>query len=173
MFFRSLSECQELAPGFGFVADPKVNHIDRSPPFQHEIALSFSDRRDRCYLLAQAFVDWCGDFDHTVMWMTEFGIWPQSENLHLYYTVRRSYGDLRALSEAPGHEFLKHERADLVTFPDMTLLFGWGCLLFGNAQSSCLTVSHDEWIHLASDADLTAVVKEAEGFGLKLLDNPR
>ena len=173
MFFCSQSECHELVKGFGFVADPKVNHIERLPPFQHEIALSFSEHRNRCYSIAQACVHWCGELDHSVLWVTEWGIWPSSENLHLYYTVRKSYGDFRPLWEAPGHEFLKHERTELVTFLDMVLLFGWGCLLFGNAQSSCLTVSHDEWIHFASDADLTAIAKEAEEFGLKLLDNPR
>ena len=91
-----------------------------------EIALSFSEHRDRCYPLAQACVDWCGDLDHSVLWVTEWGIWASSENLHLYYTVRKSYGDLRALWEAPGHEFLKHERAELVTFLDIWRLCSVG-----------------------------------------------
>jgi len=48
-----------------------------------------------------------------LVWITEWGIWGSSENWHLYYTLRQSYGDLRLLHEAPGHLFLGHESEDL------------------------------------------------------------
>src|SRR5579871_2633032 len=44
-----------------------------------------------------------------LLWITEWGIWPSSENHHLYYRLRQSYGDNRLLQEAPGHLFLEHE----------------------------------------------------------------
>lgn len=173
MFLRSQTECDELAKGFGFVADAKSNRIDRAPPFPYSLALSFSNARDRCHPLANALLAWCGGFEHAVLWVTEFGIWPSSENLHLYYAVRRSYGDTRAIWEAPGHEFLKHEHTDLVTFLDIALQFGWGCLLFGPPQRASLIVSHDEWVQFGSEENLREVASDAEKFGLKLINRRR
>lgn len=45
----------------------------------------------------------------TLLWITEWSVWPSSENWHLYYKLRHSYGDLRLLHEGPGHLFLEHE----------------------------------------------------------------
>ena len=52
----------------------------------------------------------------TLLWITEWSIWPSSENWHLHYKLRHSYGDLRLLHEAPGHLFLGHESEDLASF---------------------------------------------------------
>ena len=60
-----------------------------------------------------------------MLWITEWGIWPSSENLHLYYRLRQSYSDHRLLHEAPGHFFLKHEAEDLASFLQLALLNGW------------------------------------------------
>ena len=45
----------------------------------------------------------------TLLLITEWGIWPSSENWHLYYKLRQTYGDSRLLPDAPGHLFLEHE----------------------------------------------------------------
>src|SRR5438552_16817824 len=45
--------------------------------------------------------------DSSLLWITGYGIWPSSENLHLYYRLRESYGDRRLLAEAPAHLCLK------------------------------------------------------------------
>jgi hypothetical protein len=65
--------------------------------------------------------------------------------------------------------FLKHERADLITFIDMALQFGWGGLIFGVPQMTCASISHDEWIHIRTENDVTAIAKEAQEFGLTIL----
>jgi hypothetical protein len=169
MFFRSKSECAELAEAYGLEADVKANTIDRSPPFPHDIALSFAGQRDRCYPLAGALTRWFGDFDPAVLWVTEYGIWPSSENLHLYYSLRQFLGDHRPISEAPGHIFVKHEQAELTTFLHILLEFGWGCLLFKYPQTSCVIISHDEWMQFLSECDLAEVAGEAKKFGLRQL----
>src|ERR1700676_3036622 len=51
----------------------------------------------------------------TLLWITEWGIWPSSENWHLYYRLPQIYGDQRLLHEAPGHLFLEHELEDLAS----------------------------------------------------------
>jgi hypothetical protein len=51
---------------------------------------------------------------------------PLSQNDHLYYRLRSSYGDNRELNLAPGHLFLGFEGSDLATFLDLAIQFGWG-----------------------------------------------
>jgi len=60
----------------------------------------------------------------TLLWVTEWGIWPSSENWHLYYKLRQSYGDTRLLEEAPGHLFLNYETADLASILQVCMMSG-------------------------------------------------
>jgi hypothetical protein len=73
----------------------------------------------------------------------EHGIWPSSENLHLYYTWRRSHADLRWLEDAPGHLFLKHEQNDCETLIQLGLLFGWGLACGSSDFGRAFHVDHD------------------------------
>lgn len=81
-------------------------------------------------------------------------MWPSSENWHLYYRLRESYGDRRLLHEAPGHLFLDYEAADLVTFLHVTISSGWDAevlphLSYGSAANARVFISHDEFVLLA------------------------
>jgi hypothetical protein len=51
-----------------------------------------------------------------LLFVTEWDIGPSSENWHLYYKLRQTYGDNRLLRDAPGHLFLEHEAEDLASF---------------------------------------------------------
>jgi hypothetical protein len=82
----------------------------------------------------------------TLLWMTEWGIWPSSENWHLYYRLRQSYGDQRLLHEAPGHLFLEHEAEDLASFLQVAMLNGWGGYILTDANYVNAFFSHDEYI---------------------------
>ena len=61
----------------------------------------------------------------SLLWIKEFGTFPSTENLHLYYRPRQSHSDQRLLDEAPGHFFLEHEDADLETFLLVGIVNGW------------------------------------------------
>src|ERR1700730_14716371 len=39
----------------------------------------------------------------TLLFVTEWDVWPSSQNWHLYYRLRQTYGDRRLLRDAPGH----------------------------------------------------------------------
>ena len=82
----------------------------------------------------------------TLLWITEWGIWGNSENLHLYYKLRQSYGDLRLLHEAPGHLFLSHETEDLTSFLQLSMLNGWGGYVLTVADYVNVFFSHDEYL---------------------------
>lgn len=97
-----------------------------------------------------------------MLWITEWGIWPSSENLHLYYRLRQSYNDHRLLHEAPGHFFLKHESEDLASFLQLAMLNGWGGFVLAEANDLNAFFSHDEYIDFyAPDEASIASVREA------------
>ena len=95
----------------------------------------------------------------SLLWITEWGIWPSSENWHLYYKLRQSYGDIQLLDEAPGHLFLKHESEDLASFLQLAMQNGWGGYLLTEADYVNVFFSHDEYFDFFAtvDSNLTGV----------------
>ena len=91
-----------------------------------------------------------------LLWVTSWGIWASSENWHLYYRLRRSYGDERLIEEAPGHLFGASNVPDLVTFVEIGLIAGWDMYLIPTIGQGRVFVSHDEWIEIAMDDPTTA-----------------
>lgn len=85
-----------------------------------------------------------------LLWVTEWGIWPSSENWHLYYRIRQSHGDHRLLHEAPGHLFLEYEAEDLASFLQISMLNGWGGYLLTHADYANAFFSHDEYLDFYS-----------------------
>jgi hypothetical protein len=81
-----------------------------------------------------------------LLFITEWGIWPSSENWHLYYKLRQTYADYRLLEEAPGHLFLEHESEDLASFLQLSMLNGWGGYVLAEANYVNAFFSHDEFI---------------------------
>jgi hypothetical protein len=81
-----------------------------------------------------------------LLWISEWGIWPSSENWQLYYRVRESYGDNRLLHEAPGHLFLEYESEDLASMIEIAMLNGWGGYVLTEANYANVFFSHDEYV---------------------------
>jgi len=86
----------------------------------------------------------------SLLWVRAWGIWPSSENWHLYDHVRRSYGSTIRLEDEPGHLFVAEERRDLATFLQLGLIFGWDMSLLGCPDRARLFISHDEYVDLGS-----------------------
>ena len=89
----------------------------------------------------------------TLLWITEWGIWPSIENLHLYYRFRQTYGDNRLIHEAPGHLLLGHEAEDLASFLQIAMLNGWGGFVLTEAAYVNAFFSHDEYIDFFAQID--------------------
>jgi hypothetical protein len=98
--------------------------------------------------------------DRCLLWVTDWGVWRSSENLHLYYRLRQSYGDVRLLEEAPGHLFLSHESADLVSFFQVGLLCGWDMHLIPAEGYGRAFMSHDEFVAFAANEGNDYLVDE-------------
>jgi hypothetical protein len=98
--------------------------------------------------------------DECLLWITDWGIFSSSENLHLYYRLRQSYHDIRLLHEAPGHLFLKYETEDLATFLQVAMQNFWdGYVLTGYDYGNAF-FSHDEYIDFYSDQ--TSLIDEVK-----------
>jgi hypothetical protein len=97
--------------------------------------------------------------DPVLLWITEWGIWPSSENWHLYYRLRQSYGDSSLLHEAPGHFFQNFEMEDLATFLQVAATNGWGGFVLPSAHYASFFFSHDEYIDVftSNPSTVTAV----------------
>ncbi|MGA2373103.1 MAG: hypothetical protein ABSG11_20770 [Candidatus Korobacteraceae bacterium] len=111
----------------------------------------------------------------TLLWMTEWSIWPSSENWHLYYKLRQSYGDRTLLHEAPGHLFLEHEAEDLASFLQIGMLNGWGGYVLTHANYMNAFFSHDEYIDFFAKPEIGgfAEVREALSSGNGTSDRSR
>ncbi len=167
MFFKTREQCGELANVFGFSADPRANNLEKSVKegvVTELLRINFNGSKNN-YALARRIVSWLGASGPRLLWVTEAGIWPSSENRHLYYQLRRSYHDYRPLLEAPGHYFDDYETQELTTFLDLILRFGWGAFLFG-PPPCYMTISHDEWIVVGSDAGFEAILADLDALGL-------
>ena len=98
-----------------------------------------------CRELVAALEYW----DEALLWVVLSGVWASSENTHLYYRLRQSYGDKRHLEQAPAHLFLRHEGEDLTTLLHLCLLFGWEAFVFTSHDYARIFVSHDEYGEIA------------------------
>lgn len=114
-----------------------------------------------------ALTNFCRQLEQTLLpreacllWVTDWGIWRSSENLHLYYRLRQSYGDQQFLDEAPAHLFLEHEGADLVSFLEIGIICGWDMHLIPFVGYARAFVSHDEYIEFAANEANSEMVHE-------------
>jgi hypothetical protein len=105
---------------------------------------SLQDQWPRLTALSQIVASQLAPFDECLLWVTLWGVWSSSENFHLFYRLRSSYGEGRRLNDGPGHLFLKHEVADLATFIQVCLINGWDFHLLPVPAWKAAFVSHDE-----------------------------
>ena len=122
----------------------------------------------RIYYIAHWIATQLTNRQPALLWITEWGIWPSSENWQMYYRMRHSYGDCRLLNEAPGHLFLEYQAEDLASFLQLSMLNGWGGYVLTQANYTNLFFSHDEYINFFSkDKGILDQVEKDLGGGKK------
>jgi hypothetical protein len=83
----------------------------------------------------------------TLLWVTEYDVWPSAEHMDLFDRYRLSYGENRTVGEAPVHIF--DSIADSQTFISILclgLFFVWGVEITTLDRSLAINISHDEWL---------------------------
>jgi len=144
--FYTQAECEEWLAGLQRVK-PDV------APDTHAARLQFPRETYQFYAYAHWIATSLTYREPTLLWITEWGIWQSSENLHLYYKLRQTYADHRLLHEAPGHLFLGHEIEDLTSFLQISMLNGWGGYVLTRAGYVNAFFSHDEYIQFFARDD--------------------
>jgi hypothetical protein len=166
MLFLTENECGEFARALGFDVDELARKQSLETSGTESILLFFEEHRSRSFAIAKQLVLWLGNFRSSLLWTTDYGIWPSSENSHLYYTLRLSYGDHRLINQAPGHYFLEYETADLITFVDLSIQFGWGANLITSQDRTNAFISHDGWVRIESKSQKEEILREIEAFSI-------
>ena len=111
-------------------------------------------RSGREPMTADALVAALGEWQEALLWITEWGVWPSSENWPRYYAARGDRGERLSLDAKPGHLFAASETSDLALFLMLVMEQAWGAhLLVIDAAGSLtrhITISHDEWFEFRS-----------------------
>jgi hypothetical protein len=140
-----------------FECDEWITERKRTKPdvatAKPSLRLKYPSSPHRLYGWTQWIASFITHQNPCLLWVTEWGIWSSSENLHLYYRLRQSYDDFRLIDEAPGHLFLGHETADLASFLQIAMLNGWGGYILPAANYVNAFFSHDEFIDFYSEDD--------------------
>ena len=150
--FYTASECEEWLNDRGRLLPDKIEGI-------HTETVKYPTEDYHILFLANWIAKQITCQEPALLWITEWGIWPSSENWHLYYKLRQSHEDQRLLEEAPGHYFLKHKMEELTSFIQVAMQNGWGgYVLTGLDQVHCF-FSHDEYVdfYAGVDEDLSEV----------------
>ena len=166
MLFLTTQECKERAIAKGFAPDPTGKQFIRPHSKLNAIRISTEQVNHKSYALARTLVKWLDQSSGALLWITEYGIWPSSENLHLYNRLRKSYGDSSKLDVTPGHFFGSGEEDDLISFLELSLRFGWGGYLFGASTNNYFILSHDGWVAFETVTTLDGPVSDAIKLGV-------
>ena len=158
MRFYTQQECEQ------WLSDRQRKKPDATPNVRRE-CISYPPEPYRIRFFAHWMATSLTHQMPALLWVTEWGIWPSSENWHLYYRLRQTYHDQRLLHEAPGHLFLEHKAEDLASFLQVAMLNGWGGYLLTQADYVNAFFSHDECIdfYAERDQELTDVRKVLGG----------
>lgn len=95
----------------------------------------------------------------SVLYITEYGVWPSYENRHLFDIYMSGLGlGFTGLVETPGFSFGDNNRDELKTVLQLCGLFIWGGILFSD-KDKYFIFSHDNWGVLISDKPLGSIIK--------------
>jgi hypothetical protein len=150
MRFVSSDEAATWASSFATTGSSE-RYPESQPDGWHGIQVDFENQPGhRHYWIARELVAAVGPWSSCLLWITTFGVWPSSENLHLYYRFRHSYGETSHLDERPALIALKHEAIDVESFLHFAVLFGWDAYLVTVEDYCRVFVSHDGYATVSS-----------------------
>jgi hypothetical protein len=146
MLFKTASECAQAAAVLDLGAQALARLPVSGDACPGAVRLVFTRQAAACRGLARAIVTSWLEGPFYLLWLQRWGVWPRSENMHLYYRLRQSYGEQRSLEDAPGHEFGAGELVDAMSFLEMALAYGWGGFFLGSRGA--LWFSPEGWLRV-------------------------
>lgn len=142
-----------LTPGEGleWLADaghPRPEDTPSDWGYFHEAAYRVPPDAGRKTALARLLVALAEEEGQGLLWITGYSIWPSSENLALFYALRRSLGESRELRVAPCHLFGSSDVEAVECLLDLALYFSWDAVLYAPSGKVLVSLSHDEILEL-------------------------
>ena len=101
-----------------------------------------------------------------VLYVSEWGVWPSSENMELFDSYRLAKRETRKLEEAPVHSFESADDPALMGTLCLALYFIWGVEIFDSERKCSVSLSHDERFEIrTSDPSALEVCNHAASNG--------
>ncbi len=172
MFFKTEDECREIISILGFREQSLFKEDDDGDKTRKSMRVVFEDKGIPSVVLARHIVSWLGPHPSRLLWITEFGVWPSLENLHLYYKFRNTYGDYRELIKVPGQHFLSYESEDLTSFLDLAIHFRWGAYVLTSPGFTNVEISHDGWMLIEYEDNEIQILKDIQSLELDIVGEP-
>ena len=105
--------------------------------------------------IIDTFVPW------TLALLTDWSVFEQFENTHLYYLLRKDNNNNEHISDSPGHIFLNHERNELNSLLTIAILNAYDLLVINNYDYTRYKLSHDGFVDIYScDEELIKTLLE-------------
>lgn len=152
MLILSSDECVDWCLGQGYRVKGQAGDWpkrDRGGDAGYRVQLRYPQEASRLYFLAGVVGGRVDAASECLAWVTQSGVWPSSENLHLFGVWRKSHEETRSLFEAPGYLFRQDEREELVTLLHMAVLFAWDVYVLPGPHGDDVFLSHDEFCVLS------------------------
>ncbi len=154
MQFLHLNETWAWCAEHGVAVDDERHRPADDPTLLHRYRAQYADGgpSGREAASAEATILALGEWDEALLWITEWGIWPSSEDWPRFYAARGAHGERMSLAEKPGHIFRRNEVGELRGFLTILMQQGWGGWLLLTAKGVLvplrIVISHDEWLEL-------------------------
>lgn len=147
MKFLTKHEAEALAVARGY----RIDVDEALESCKDFYSFAFPSHRTGMAVLAQQMTDLLDDFDSALFLVTEWGIWPASEDRNLFDRFRQALGLNAAFPDYVGQLFDSADAKDLATFLHLIIAFSWGGFLFlvgENDRKLGIFISHDEWARI-------------------------
>lgn len=151
---------------------PALDESERSWEFGLEAQYGLPTDAGRKTALARLLVAPIDDNKlRGMLWITAHGIWPSSENVELFYAIRRGFGESRRLSEIPCHVFDHTAAVAAECLLDVTLYFSWDARLYLPNSATIIKFSHDEIleVHSKTAIECATLIEGLKRFGLRMV----
>jgi len=116
--------------------------------YAHCITYELPSDTGRKTALSRVVIGSIPTWEQGLLWITDWSIFPSSENMALFDGYRKSLGESRAIQVAPGHLFDQVDLIQLECLLDLALYFYWDVSLFDGAGSIAIKTSHDEYFSI-------------------------
>jgi|SRR5579864_326579 len=149
----STAECKHGVQALDLLVEEKcVRLIKGKVPSFWELEIPDSARRQALGVnaLFRAFSD---DTNGWLLWVLEWGAWPDEEYPELWHEIREHHGEQRPMIEAPGHLFEQQERGLARGMMRLAMLFGWTVFLIPDPASFVVRLDARESMDLAAPAE--------------------